>query len=257
VITQEQAQELSGGNVVGSDGSKIGNVEQVYLDNETGQPEWLTTSVGIFGSETFVPLARADVSGSEVRVPYDKAMVKDAPSISAEQELTPDQEAELYRYYGLDYSAPATNGTDTDSTGTVGQDTSGPTTDSAMTRSEEQLHVGTEKRETGKVRLRKYVVTENVTKTVPVSREEFRIEREPITEANRGDATSGGDITEEEHEVTLHEDRAVVGKETVPVERVKLDTDTVTSEEQVSEEVRKEQIEVDDDLTTERSSDRT
>jgi uncharacterized protein (TIGR02271 family) len=111
-----------------------------------------------------------------------------------------------------------------------------------MTRSEEQLHVGTEKVETGKVRLRKYVVTENVTQTVPVSREEVRLEREPITDANRGAAMSGGDITEEEHEVSLHAERPVVSKETVPVERVRLGTETVSGEQEVSETLRKERI---------------
>jgi uncharacterized protein (TIGR02271 family) len=111
-----------------------------------------------------------------------------------------------------------------------------------MTRSEEQLHVGTEKVESGKVRLRKYVVTENVTQTVPVSREEVRLEREPITDANRDAALSGGDITEEEHEVTLHAERPVVSKDAVPVERVRLGTETVTGEQEVSETLRKEQI---------------
>ena len=123
-----------------------------------------------------------------------------------------------------------------------GRDTSGPTTDDAMTRSEEQLHVGTEGVEAGRARLRKYVVTENVTQTVPVSHEEVRLEREPISDANRDAALSGEPITEEEHEVTLHAERPVVEKEAVPVERVRLTTDTVTEEAQVNETVRKEQI---------------
>ena len=114
-----------------------------------------------------------------------------------------------------------------------------------MTRSEERLNVGTETQAAGRARLRKYVTTENVTKTVPVQREEVRIEREPITEANRGAALSGPDISEEEHEVTLHEERPVIEKETVPVERVRLDKETVTDEVTVDEEVRKERIETD------------
>ena len=115
-----------------------------------------------------------------------------------------------------------------------------------MTRSEEELRVGTTQRERGRVRLRKYVTTEQVTQTVPVQREEVRLEREPITDANLDAATSGPDISEEEHEVTLHEDTPVVEKRVVPRERVRLDTDTVTEQRQVGEEVRKEQIEVDD-----------
>ena len=131
--------------------------------------------------------------------------------------------------------------------GAVGRDTSGPTTDQAMTRSEEELRVGTRAREAGRVRLRKYVTTEQVTQTVPVQREEVRLEREPITDANVDAATSGPDISEEEHEVTLHEETPVVEKRVVPRERVRLDTDTVTDQRQVGEEVRKEQIEVEGD----------
>jgi uncharacterized protein (TIGR02271 family) len=96
------------------------------------------------------------------------------------------------------------------------------------------------------VRLRKYVVTENVATTVPVEREEVRIEREPITGANYDAATSGPAISEEQHEVILHEERPVVDKQAVPKERVRLDKEIVTDEERVSEEVRKEQVEVDE-----------
>ena len=124
---------------------------------------------------------------------------------------------------------------------------SGPTTDDAMTRSEEELRVGTAERESGRVRLRKYVVTEEVQQTVPVQREEIRVEREPITDANVGDATEGPEISEEEHEVTLHEEELVTEKRTVPKERVRLEKDVVTDEKTVSEEIRKEQIEVDGD----------
>jgi uncharacterized protein (TIGR02271 family) len=95
-----------------------------------------------------------------------------------------------------------------------------------MTRSEEHLRVGTEQVEAGRARLRKYVVTEQQSVQVPVSREEVRVEREPITDANRGDALSGGQITEEEHEVVLHAERPVVETEAVPVERVRLGTET-------------------------------
>ena len=99
-----------------------------------------------------------------------------------------------------------------------------------MTRSEEELRVGTTQREAGRARLRKHVVTENVTQTVPVQREEVRVEREPITDANHDAATSGAEISEEEHEVVLHEEQVVVEKTAVPKERVRLDTDTVTEQ---------------------------
>ena len=112
-----------------------------------------------------------------------------------------------------------------------------------MTRSEEQLRVGTETVEGGRARLRKYVVTENVSTTVPVSHEEVHVEREPITDANRDAALSGEPISEEEHEVALRAERPVAAKEAVPVERVRLATETVTEDAAVSETVRKEQIE--------------
>jgi uncharacterized protein (TIGR02271 family) len=179
----------------------------------------------------------------------------------ADGSLSQDEEAELYRHYGLDYSQHRSDSglpageRDRDRDGiddhvedtAVGRDTSGPTTDDAMTRSEEELRVGTQTRERGRARLRKYVTTEQQTVTVPVSREEVRVEREPISDANIDDATSGPAISEEEHEVTLREETPVVEKRAVPRERVRLDTETVTDERQVSEEVRKEQIQVDSD----------
>ena len=116
-----------------------------------------------------------------------------------------------------------------------------------MTRSEEELRVGTRQRETGRVRLRKYVVTEHVQQTVPVRREEVRIEREPITDANIGEAMDGPALSEEEHEVTLMEEEVVVDKKVVPKERVRLDTETVTEERQVNETVAREEIEVEGD----------
>jgi uncharacterized protein (TIGR02271 family) len=260
------------GNVVASDGDKIGSIGQVYADDDNGQPTWVTVKTGLFGtSESFVPLEGARAEGGDIVVPYTKDQVKDAPRVDTDGHLEPSEEDRLYAHYGLGggqttYSE-ATIGRDTDyagtdrdtgvatagrydtadASGTVGHDTSGPTTDDAMTRSEERLNVGTEREATGRVRLRKYVTTENVTQTVPVQREEVRIEREPITDANRGDALAGPDISEEEHEVVLHEERPVVEKETVPVERVRLDKETVTDEVTVDEEVRKERIETDGD----------
>ena len=115
-----------------------------------------------------------------------------------------------------------------------------------MTRSEEELSVGTTERESGRVRLRKYVVNDEVTKTVPVRREEVRVEREPITDANAGDALDGPAISEEEHEIVLHDEEVVAEKRVVPKERVRLDKDVEVDERTVSEDVRREEIEVDD-----------
>ncbi|MEA2439254.1 MAG: hypothetical protein QOH76_678 [Thermoleophilaceae bacterium] len=242
----ENITDLRGHEVVDRDGDKIGKLEEIYLDQETGKPEWALVKTGLFGSaSTFVPLAGAERADEGLRVPYEKSHVKDAPSMEADGELSSDEEARLYRHYGLDYGDSSA---DSGATGGPGNDTSGPNTDDAMTRSEEELQVGKTTRERGRARLKKYVVTEQVTQTVPVQREEVRIEREPITDANADAATDGPAISEEEHEVTLHEEQVVTSKQAVPKERVRLDKDTVTDEQQVSEEVRKERIEADGDV---------
>lgn len=150
-----------------------------------------------------------------------KDMVKNTPNIANDGHLEEYEQAALYDYYA-DYLGTAA-GVTTAPTGS-GQPPAG--SDQAMTRSEEHLGVGTEKVEVGRARLRKYVVTENVTKTVPVSHEEVPIEHEPITDANVDAATQGPPITEAEHEVILHAERPpVVAKEAVPVERVRLNTE--------------------------------
>ena len=247
IQTQELA-DLRGQQVIDADGDKIGKLEEIYLDDQTGEPTWLAVSTGMFGSNvSFVPLERAERDADGVRVPWDKAKVKEAPNVDPDQHLTPEEEARLYQHYGFSHGADSGRLQDTTARETTGHDTSGPTTDDAMTRSEEELKVGTAKEEAGRARLRKYVVTEQVQTTVPVQREEVRVEREPITEGNVDRAVDGPAISEEEHEVVLHEERPVVAKETVPKERVRMEKDTHVAEETVSEEVRKEQIDVEGD----------
>jgi uncharacterized protein (TIGR02271 family) len=231
------------------DGDRIGSIDAIYLDDQTGQPEWALVNTGLFGTRsTFVPLAQAAQTGDDVGVPYDKQLVKDAPRVDPDGHLSEAEERQLWRHYGLDYDR--TTRRRATGRGAAGRDTSGPTTDDAMTRSEEELRVGTTQRERGRARLRKYVTTDQVQQTVPVQRERVRVEREPITDANIDAATSGPEISEEEHEVILREEEPVVEKRVVPRERVRLDKDTVTGEERVAEEVRKEQIEVQDEDET-------
>jgi uncharacterized protein (TIGR02271 family) len=287
-INTSDVTRMRGLQVVDRDGDKIGKVDEIYLDQQTNKPEWLAVKTGLFGSNvSFIPLAEATTEDDVVRVPFEKAHVKDAPNADPDGELTQEEEARLYRHYGLDYGesrsdsglpegrfdetgrtdsgmtgAAGTTGTtdagfdgdrdfdrDRDVSGTVGHDTSGPTTDDAMTRSEEELSVGTTQREAGRARLRKYVVTDEVTETVPVRREEVRIEREPITDANVGDAMDGPELSEEEHEVVLNQEEVVAEKRVVPKERVRLDKDVEVEERTVSEDVRREEIEVDDEGT--------
>ena len=275
MLSENDARQTIGSTAYSSDGDKLGKVGQLFLDDETGRPEFITVNTGLFGTnETYIPVADATFQGDRLTVPYGKDQVKNAPNVdTADGHLDRPDEQRLYEYYGLQYSSSDSGvgtgrttdtdtvvgtgtgtGTDTgvgrtsDVRHTEGHDTSGPTTDDAMTRSEEHLQVGTTSQEAGRVRLRKYVTTEQESKTVPVSKERAVLEREPVTDANVGDATSGPDISEEEHEVVLNEQRPTVSKTTEPVERVRLGTETVTDQETVTEEVRKEHIEADGDV---------
>jgi uncharacterized protein (TIGR02271 family) len=260
------AYQWQGRTIVGSDGEKIGKISEIYEDSGTGKPDWATVSSGLFGTKSnFVPLAGAAPVGEDVRAEVTRDQVKHAPGVDHDGELSEAEERQLFEHYDVSYTTDGSttaqgrpNGgqhseTDLSASGHpetdaehVGHDTSGPTTDDAMTRSEEELTVGTRQREAGRARLRKHVVTEMVTKTVPVKREEVRIEREPITDSNRDDALDGPAISEEEHEVVLHEDEVVVDKQTVAKERVRMGTETVSEDREISEEVRKEHIETDD-----------
>ncbi|MCS5732441.1 PRC and DUF2382 domain-containing protein [Herbiconiux daphne] len=248
MIDSSRLDALTGATVYDNDGDKIGSVGQVFLDPATGGAAWITVKTGLFGTgESFVPATEANWDGDDVRVPYEKDFVKDAPRVDTDGELDQNDTDNLYTYYGYnagsaDYDSP----TDT----TVGHDTSGPNTDDAITRSEEHLRVGTERVETGRARLHKYVVTEQETVTVPVSHEEVRVVTEPITDGNIGDALDGPAISEEEHEVVLTGDRVITDTEAVPVERVRLDTETVTEQETVTGDVRKERIDIDGDTTS-------
>jgi uncharacterized protein (TIGR02271 family) len=283
MIDSSTANSLFDAKVVDPHGDKVGTVKQVYLDNSSGQPLFASVSTGLFGSaESFVPLQDASFSGDELRVDYDKAKIKDAPRIDADGDLSEQEQDRIFDYYGLggggtddgtagesgsggptsadaidrDRGSDASNGNG-NGTGSgvvtgAGHDTSGPDTDDAMTRSEERLTVGTQTVQTGRARLRKHIVTEQQQATVPVQHEEVTLEREPITDANVGAATDGPALSEEEHAVTLSEEQVVADKETVPVERVKLGTETHAEQQQVTEDVSHEEIELDQDGDTRR-----
>ena len=232
MIAKEAIPNLLGNTAFDGSHNKIGKVGHVYLDDRTGQPEWMTVQTGNAGSrETFVPLETAELRGSEVTVPFSKEQITNAPNIDAGggDHLSAQDEAVMYEFYGLAQpSMPAATM---------------PRTDDAMTRSEEQMHIGRERVDAGKVHLHKYVVTEDQQQTVPVRKEKVRLEREPINDANRGRATSGPDISGADFEVVRHEERPVVNKETVPMERVRLATDDITEDQSVGGQVRKERIE--------------
>lgn len=268
----------------GSDGDKIGKVEQVFLDDNSGEPTFLTVNTGLFGAkENFVPVKGARQDGDRVVLPYTKDVIKDAPKVDADQHLSPAEEEELYRYYELNYNDGRTAGTDRDRTtaaaGTAGvagtaadrdvadrdvadrdvadrdrdavdqdrRDVAATAGDEAsVVRHEERLNVGTQEREGGHARLRKYVVTDHETVDVPVEREEVTVERTPINDTNT--RVDNGTIGEEEVDVTLHEERPVVQKEAVAVEEVGLNKQTVQETQRVEADVRKEQVDVETDV---------
>ncbi|MGX5359137.1 DUF2382 domain-containing protein [Kocuria sp. KH4] len=260
---------LLSATAVGSDGDKIGKIEQVFLDDNTEEVTFVTVNTGLFGTkESFVPVEGAQQDGDRLVLPYTKAVVKDAPNVDADQHLSPAEEEEIYRYYQMNYSGAAGRddryATETDhhavaAAGTAGDgrndryaddtadryDTAARADldDNEVIRHEERLRVGKQREESGRARLRKYVVTEHESIDVPVEREEVRIERVPLD----GTEVTGGTIGEETVEVTLHEERAVVAKETVGVEKIELEKETVAETQRVDAEVRKEQVEIETD----------
>ena len=246
---------LRGEPLFGADGVKIGKISDIYVDNDTHEAEWALVHTGLFGGrESFVPLAAASRHGSGVQVPYDKDLVRDAPNAEPDGELSQDEEARLYSHYGLHHSEAASVSGPPTGAAAPRTGTSSPASaehasdrrsdDGSMVRSEERLTVRVQRRPSETVRLRKVVVTEDVTQTVAVRHEELVIEREAIVD---GTPVAGGDVVAEDHEITLHAERPVIEKEVVAVERVRVGTREVTENVQVGGEVRKEQIEMTQD----------
>jgi stress response protein YsnF len=302
MITRDQIPQVVGHPVHDSQGKKIGDAKHMYLDDRTGEPEWVTVKTGFFGNnETFVPTRAARMSEDHLEVPYDKDQVKGAPNVDVDSggHLSVEEERHLYQYYGLETRGTAADigaGDRAGAAGMAGQDAgaaeesrpaagrdmgmerdpgaggmtgseagvgtggadyaagrTGPAErlsgagieDDAMTRSEEEIHVEVQRRASGKARLHKYVEIEDVEETVPIRREEVRLEREPITEQNRAAALSGAEISESEHEVILHEDQPVIDTRVVPKERVRMRVEEHTEQKTVHGRVRKERIESD------------
>ena len=297
---QNTIDALRGSTVYASDGDKIGRVGEVYLDDQTGEPTFVTVNTGLFGTkETFIPLEKAQINGEDITVPFEKSFVKDAPNIADDDSLSPEEEQRIYEYYSVSGTG-AGHGTDAGRTqhgehvehGTAaglghqaGRDradlqgepraedrertaeaertraeqagTAGTAGEQDVVAHEEHLRTGdqAERRETGRVRLRKHVVTDTETVDVPVRREEVHVQRESI-DPNSAEARAGAEeaftADGEETVVTTYEERPVVQKETVATERVSLDKETTESTERVQGEVRKEEIEVDEDGRTTR-----
>ena len=241
----EELTAMRGESVYSADGEKIGKVEEVYVDQETGQPEWLGLGTGFFGTKrVLVPVQGAQPADDGLRVPYDKAQVQETPDVDAEQ-ISQDTEAQLYRHYGLEYSERQS---DTGLPEGGRADRTAGATDigdeqTSVTRSEEELAVGKRETEAGRIRLHKWTETEQVDVPVEVRREKARVTTEEINEPT--DATIDRTAGDEELEVTLREEQPVVDKQTVAKERIGIEKDVETETETVSDEVRKERVDVD------------
>ena len=217
---------MRGASVYASDGDQIGKIEEIYADEQSGRPEWIGLGTGFLGTKrVLVPVQTATFSDDGVSVPYTTDHVKGSPDIDDDQ-IDPEVERQLYEYYDLSGGAPAS-----DATGEAG-----------VTRSEEELDVGTRDAEIGRVRLRKYVETEPVEMDVALKRETAQVRTEqidqPVTDAEFG---------EEQVDVPLHGEQAVVGKRAVAKERVVVDKDVDTEQATVSDELRKERVEIEGD----------
>ena len=273
MLSEREVTAAVGTTAYGVDGDKLGTVEHFFLDDRTGAPTWVTVSTGLFGTRhSIVPAVDATFAEGGLRIPVTAEAVKAAPHLAGDH-LDPGEEEELRRHYGVAGAlppvpppapSPSPTAGATDATVEVpavaplpppdaGRHRAG-SADGAMTRSEEQLRVGTERVATTRARLVKYVVTEEVQITVPVRREEIRVEQVPL---NADDADwagesldvpgqAGGRAQGLPDEIVLHTERPVVSVEVVPVERVRLRTEIVEGQERVTEQVQREQIVLDE-----------
>lgn len=256
-------------------GEKLGSVKEVFVDEQSGQPTFVEVNHGLFGmSSSLVPLRGHDFTGEELKLAFSKDRIENAPDFDSDKPLTPEAQADIFKHYDLENAQDVTTYRDErdERAGVAGAGVAGAgvagagagahakdeteraaVSDNSVTnnegeviRSEERLDVNKERVATGEARLRKYVVTDTETVEVPVEREEVRVERTPISEADAANYTGTiGDNGAEEASVTLHEERVNVEKKTVPVEKVNLSKETIKDTETHTEDLRKEQIDTD------------
>jgi stress response protein YsnF len=293
MLSEREVAAAIGSTAYGPDGGKIGTVENFFVDDRTGVPTWVSIATGLFGSRhSIAPATEASIGDGGLVLPVTAEAVKAAPRLAGTH-LDPAEEQALRAHYGLPDAGPEATGTDTgtvagtesvaESVAETGPEPAasapaaaadpgaGPVAgaepvaeDGGMVRSEEQLRVDTERVSATRFRLVKYVVTEDVQITVPIRREEIRVEEVPLDAAD-SDAGEGllqhGDLAEGERpgrhtapddgqlpeEIVLHTERPVISVEVVPTERVRLRTEIVQGQETVTGQVAREQIVVDQD----------
>ncbi len=219
--------------IIASDGEQIGHVGEIWVD-DGGSPEYLKVGRGFLGlGDRLIPLRGAHFENDGLHVPYTKDQLDEAPDFDDDDdvmELDEDRVASYQSHYDRDMEVDVDRTADTSTSG-----------DMDIVRSEEELRVGKQQTEAGRMRLRKWVETEPVEAEVELRRETVRVDRQPINEP-----VSGGQIGEEEIDVTLRQEEAVVDKQTVAKERITLDKEVETEVETVRDEVRKERVEVDE-----------
>jgi uncharacterized protein (TIGR02271 family) len=232
-----QAEELLGAQVTGADGKVVGTVEQVFRDDVDGTPAWARVRSGKTGR--FVPLGSSQVTKDGLSVPFDSQKIMGGPNIDAGQHMSAAQAEELSRYYGL--SVPTQQSQQqAQGQAQMQPQAKGKLTDEEwLVRQEERLQVGKEMLETGRIRLHRYVDVEPVEQAVHVFHEEYDIERIPVS----GDERTHN-FEEGEQEIILHEERAILRKEVVPVERVRLTARRVEEDKTIRDELRRERIEI-------------
>jgi stress response protein YsnF len=275
MLSDREVSAAVGATAYDADGDKLGTVEHFFVDDRTGEPSWVALMTGLFGTRTsIVPVQSAGFADGRLVLPVTRDAVRAAPDVGRGGHLSPDDEAQLRRHYGLEAAGTGEPAQAPDDTARIpvgaapdraAPDRAAPDeepssrhaapgtpdrSDGGMVRSEERLAVGTERVAATRVRVVKYVVTEEVTLTVPVRREEIRIEEVPLDAPDPGPGESlvdsgpagTGGLPEE---IVLHTERPVVSVEVVPTERVRLRTEVVEGQETVSGPVQREQIVVD------------
>jgi uncharacterized protein (TIGR02271 family) len=275
-------ERFAGYEVYDQSGSKIGKVDDLFVD-ESDQPEYVGVKTGFLGtSSTLIPweaVSSTDDEGRAITVATDKETAKNGPTFDDDREITPEFESEVYSHYGLSRSSGSESSgsygsyysDDTDA-GTVGPGMSMGDTESgefrehALTdeginqsrgddlededelrvqRTEEELRAGTREREAGSVSVRKRVRTDRERLEVPTRHEEVSVERVPVSEGTASEAQIG----EDEVRVPVTEEEVVVEKRPVAKEEVRIRKDVVEDTEVVEEDVRREEIDVDDQST--------
>jgi uncharacterized protein (TIGR02271 family) len=234
-------------------GEKIGKVDDLFVD-QSDEPEYIGVKMGFLGTRsTLIPwdaVSTTDDEGRTITVDTDKEKAKNGPTFDDDREITPEFESEVYSYYGLSRSASTEESgayesyydeTATDLDATTDED------ELRVQRSEEELAAGTREREAGQLKVRKRVRTDRETIEVPTRHEEVSVERVPAS----GEATEA-EIGEDEVVVPVTEEEVVVGKRAVAKEEVRIRKDVVEGTETVEEDVRREEIEVEDETSTRR-----